>query len=278
MIPVGCVVLLIARSAWSNEAIVSANNEIGIAAGGHNTSYHEIAIPGQKWLTTDSNGYLDSEIGTQGMWRADVSRQGAAFGLQGIYSAASLSVSHGPTDYVGYTVGGFPVVLAHPDTTIDASVRAGRAFEIGAAVQVTPYVQYAFHRWYRDIGGLNRERYSHHEAGPGVLIQYAPTARLVLSADLQVGYTFAANVTGPSGVQGRPDFILHLGARPSEQIAVATDYAITRMLHLTMRYEVQHFTYGASPLGAGYSQGLTIMEPSSKTTNQAFVAGVAYAF
>lgn len=275
-IAIACGLFCASIAAHANDAITDMNNEVGFSVGGHNTDYHELAAPGQH---VDSDGYIDSEIGTQRVYSVAISRQGSLFGMEQIYTSATAAVSHGTTEYIGQTQGGNSYDFQHPSTTFDAELKIGKAFPIGAAVQVTPYLAYGYHRWIRDGIGF-KEVYSQQEAGPGVLAQYAPISRLVLGLDLHAGYTFDARMVGSSGFAGEPGITPRLGSRPTETAAVSADYALTRHIHLTANYTVQHFEYGASPLVVGWYESIHTnwMEPASKTTAQIFTAGVSYSF
>jgi hypothetical protein len=58
------------------------------------------------------------------------------------------------------------------------------------------------------------------------------------------------------------------------------DYAISTRVHITGSWQVQHFGYGQSDAVKGWYSGMygSWYEPSSRTTEQTLMIGLAYAF
>jgi opacity protein-like surface antigen len=268
-------------SAHADDAITAANNEIGLTIGGENIAYHESAKEVQNPAGPD--GYLDSNIGTMPAVGLNLTRQGALFGIEGVYLSLNVSGAVGKTEYttgsaVYQQCSGIPGTSSygtfcdsllgrysesHSNFTVDAAAKIGKAFMIGSHAQLTPYLEYGVHEWQRSLSFCDCN-YSHQEIGPGVLVQYALTRRLVMSANVSVTETLNARAR-EDGVDYR------LGSRPVETVGLGIDYALTRRVHATASYSLQHFRYGASPVIAGS------LEPNSWTTNQAVMLGLAYA-
>ena len=283
-----------------NSAITSANNEIGLSIGGENIAYHEHYDRAETWPST-SDGDLDSQIGTMPALALNFSRQGALFGVSNVFLALNVSGAVGKTEYTGTTIyqhcrGIIPGTnycssywpeygpYSEHDTeaTVDVAGKIGKAFPLGARAQVTPYVTIGGHLWNRNVASQNGDDYYWNlEAGPGVLIQYAATNRLVLGVDLAALESFAAHAH-----ENGTDF--RLGSRPMLTASLSADYAVSKRFHLTARYTVEHFRYGASPsencspgetVGPFGTQGpMCSFEPSSWTTTQAMMVGASYAF
>jgi hypothetical protein len=281
-----CALMACCLSAQANDAITSANNEVGLSIGGENTSYHELASS-EGGGPSGPDGYLDSNIGTIPAFGMNLTRQGGLFGISNVFLALDVTGAIGRTEY---TTGAYPYQHCSglPGTsfycsfsstkygsytesdqgfTIDTSVKLGKAFPIGASAQVTPYLTVGAQTWHRNVRLFqgNDDYYRNLEAGPGLLFQYSPTSRLVLGADFALEETFGAHAH-----EGEQDFAL--GSRPMETVALTADYAITKSLHATVSYSLQHFRYGASGVIDG------TYEPSSWTTNQTAMLGLAFAY
>ncbi|MDC6237023.1 hypothetical protein PP724_22935 [Ralstonia solanacearum] len=284
-----------AASAMASDAITAANNTIGLAIGGQNLAYHEspegTALNIPSTIGTGSaalpDGYLDSQIGTMPALSLSASRQGEVLGIPDVFTALNVMGAMGTTEYVGsqytqhcngipgtswYCSASWPSLDPHTRRdktyTLDVLAKIGKAFPIGQRAQVTPYVSVGAH-------GLDRHmnRYWHLLAGPGVLVQYAVTGKLVVGADLAVQEVFSAHAR-ESGVN------YSLGSRPAVGLGLSADYAVTRRLHLTASYNLQRFRYGASPTQRNPSSNWKpyAFEPSSKTAIQSVMVGIAWAY
>ncbi|WP_270956518.1 hypothetical protein [Burkholderia pseudomallei] len=246
----------------ANGAIDAANNEVGLSVGGQNTSFQAGA---------------DSTIGTMPAFGVNVQRQGPLFGIQNVYTALAVNGSAGRQTY--QTPAGFdrscarfaPYSESDSAFAIDVSGKVGKGVPLGAAWQLTPYIEGGYHYWNRHVSwSPSGYAYQHGYVGLGLLTQYAPTSRLVVGLDLSAAETISPNVH----VQGQS---LSLQSRPILAATFSADYALTQRLHLTASYGVQRFRYGQSQLVDTVYSGLAF-EPSSQTTTQSIMLGAAYAF
>jgi hypothetical protein len=84
--------------------------------------------------------------------------------------------------------------------------------------QLTPYFGIGYYDWQRAVN--TGEEYSHGYAGVGLLAQWNPVARLVLSAHGLVGGTFGSQIDihtipGPGGIIGSTLALGHAGTERS---------------------------------------------------------------
>jgi hypothetical protein len=261
---VGLLALVPAANAGDFD-ILNSNNQIAAQFVATNFDY----------LETFGGTKLDSEGG----W---VSGVGGSFTWQGhlitnnLYFNAQYSYINGKTDYVGSFQGGTYGSVRQKDgaTVNDFDVRIGKGFEIQPNFQLTPYFGVGYHDWQRAVN--TGEEYSHAYVGAGLLVQWNPLARLVLSAHGLVGGTFDSQVIvhtipGPGGIVGST---LALGGADTERVGLSGDYAVTSHIHLNAGVEWVHFSYGKSnpdPTG-------TYFEPDSRTNNTTVKVGVGYAW
>ena len=259
---------LVSASAFADDAILQANNQLSLSVGAHHQDYHEPStfdtIPGD----------LDSEKGSQFTAGLTAVRQGSLFGINDVYTSASAFVTAGKTHYTGYLLSTWAAKTDSTDNVSgDVELRLGKAFRFGSRsqFQVVPYVQYAYHIWSRTIGTDAAEVYSHHTLGGGVLGQYAPTRKLVLSANISVSEMLGAQMRKDQ----YPTF--QVQNRPVTEVGLGLDYAVTRHLHASANYRFTKFHYGKSANVAG-PQGGDWFEPSSRTTEQVVTVGLGYSF
>jgi opacity protein-like surface antigen len=135
---------------------------------------------------------------------------------------------------------------------------------------LTPYFGIGHHEWDRKVN--EGEDYKNGYYGAGLLLQYSPFARAVLSLDGLIGRTFDSHidVAGPFGFSG------DLGNSTLYRVGLSGDYGITRNLHVNAGVEWTGFDYGASanfPIPGGVA-----WEPDSRTRNTTVRVGVGYAF
>jgi hypothetical protein len=185
------------------------------------------------------------------------------------YLEAEFSRSVGNTGYVGSLLGGVFGSVVMPDgaTFTDFDFRWGRGFAVQSNSMITPYVELGYHQWIRAVN--LGETYTNEYAGLGVMAQYAPVSRLVLSANGMVGGTFNSHidVAGPFG------FSDSLGNSVLYKLALSSDYAVTKSLHVSASVDYTDFSYGASPL-----QPSGFFEPHSTTGITTVKVGVGFAY
>jgi opacity protein-like surface antigen len=279
---IGAASLLPAAHATDNETLFRANNVIGFSLGSQQQNYREF-ING---ATADSN---KGDI--KPSYRLYATAQRDWLGIRDLYLGASVSYASGSNTYDGALVNLItgeekPFSARQPTRLFDWNLRVGKAFTFNQAesVQLTPYLDYAQHRWDRldsgDLGSYS-EHYSHSVVSLGVIGQYAPTEKLVLSAEAQLGYLYDASVRARSleGLLYLGDgyFIrgangpITLGNHNTVKLGVGADYAVTSSFHVTANYGWQRYGYGK-----GVNNDFT--EPKSSTIKQRFEVGFALTF
>jgi predicted porin len=260
-------------AAHANDAITAANNQVSFSLGGHKMLYHEL----DNHQTTGGK-YLDSEHGYQPTTQLAASRQGTLLGIDKVYTAAALTLTRGHTSYEGYAIAlsspnghGDHITQSKTGTMVDLDLKLGRGFEIASPnFQLTPYLGYGYHHWTRD----SIETYSWSTVSLGLLAQYALTPKLVVSAELSYGKTLDPQLRTQNGIN------VGLGSRPSRSASLGVDYAMSKRLHLKASYQINNYAFGESDVVAGRYAGVNGIwyEPTSRTTRQALMVGVAWSF
>ena len=257
----------IAVPQWVNPILV-ANNQISVDAVGHHFDYHE---------TTAAFPVLDSEKG----WLPGVQVTGSAMGNLGtitnVYAMGQFTWIKGTTDY--WAAGG-PVTSNRDGAEVkDFDFRLGKGFDVGTSWMFTPYFGAGYHVWDRDLSNQfgpfgYHEKYEHGYAGAGLLIQWAPSNQLVLSATGLVGSTFDPKMTTSfNGGAAILPWTYGLGSSVIYKAGVAADYAITRQWHANVGVDYVNFRYGASAFAPDGT-----FEPDSRTSNWTVKAGLGYSF
>lgn len=261
--------------------IVRANQQVGVAFIDKQVSYGpEILNPGT--ASADPTGVpLDSEKGWLPGVRATGSYMGAIpyIPVCNLYLSASYSWVKGHTDYSA-TVG---PVLSNTDgaKVQDWDFRAGKGFDLGSSAMITPYFGAGTRWWDRLLTGASGfdEVYQHAYAGGGLLLQYSPFPRWVLSANGLVGSTFDANMESTLTPGGSPTACagckFALGSSLIYNAGISVDYAITDHVHANAGLDYSFFKYGQSP-EAFSAAGNAAFEPNSKTSDLTLSVGLGY--
>lgn len=279
---IGAAGLLPSVHATDNYDLYNANNVVGLSLGSQHQNYSEF-ING---ATADGN-YGDIKPS----YRLYASSQRDFLGIRDLYFAASASYASGSTTYDGalinYITGAqTPVTQRTPTHLFDWDIRGGKAFALNEdeTVQLIPYLDYAQHHWDRLDGGGEgdySEYYKHTVLSVGLIGQYVPTDRLVLSAEAQLGYLYDASVRAPSHEGlinlGNGEYIngtngpIILGNHNTVMLGFGADYALTDKFHVTADYRWQRYGYGM-----GINNDFT--EPKSTTIMQRVEVGIALTF
>lgn len=249
--------------------IVAANRQVGAQ---YISTYVDYTETGNGFLGTRT-GVLDTERG----WVPGVGVSfSSMWGDHHFYINAQVSQNTGATQYVGSLQGGTygSVVAWSTATLIDRSVRFGKGFAIKDSMMATPYAEVGMHEWDR---GVNfGETYTHNYVGLGILGQYSPVTRLVISASALVGSTFASyiSVAGPFGFSG------DLGNSALYKAGLSVDYAFTRHFHGNAGIDYTRFSYGMSSPNTVIAGGFiyTVWEPDSSTRYTTARIGLGYSF
>ncbi len=261
------LMVLSATASAGTADIVAANRQVGIQ---YVSTYVDYTETGNGYLGTNT-GVLDTERG----WVPGVGVSfSSMWGDQHFYINAQVSQNTGSTQYVGSLIGGTygSVVAWSTATLIDRSVRFGKGFAIGGSMMATPYAEVGMHEWDR---GVNfGETYTHNYVGLGILGQYSPVTRLVISANALVGSTFASyiSVAGPFGFSG------DLGNSALYKAGLSVDYAFTRHFHGNAGIDYTRFSYGMSSPSVVAGGAFIVWEPDSSTRYTTARIGLGYSF
>jgi opacity protein-like surface antigen len=256
--------------AWINPILI-ANTQVGLGIVGHHFDYNE---------TTPAAPRFSSERGWTPGLQATVSAMAPMAEmpeLANIYVMGRISWIKGVT---AYSASGGPATSARSGAEIrDADIRFGKGFDVAANWMVTPYLGAGYHGWDRDLSNRfgpfgYHELYQHGYLGGGVLLQWAPTRQLVISANGLAGTTFNAKMTTSfnGGIPITPQDY-RLGNSTIYLAGLSTDLAITREWHLNAGIDYVNWRYGASPPAPDGS-----LEPDSRTSNWTVKAGFGYSF
>ena len=241
-------------------SLQAANNEASISAGLLFQDYGEI--------DSGKPGYADRETGQVPQLTFSLSKT-----WQQLYGLVSLSEALGNVQYEGSDVFTHQHLTATtPITMTDLSGRLGYQFFLIANMAITPYGTAGYHRWFRSIA--YPETYHHNWAGVGALLQWAPLAKWVLSADSNVGQTFNAQVhTWNTFVL--PNTVLFdskLGSRTYLMASLGSDLQFAKMWHFLINVNYWRFNYDkGQPVNAAGDYEL-----NSNTRLLAFSLGLGY--
>jgi hypothetical protein len=256
---------------WINPILV-ANNQVTLDAVGHNLDYHE---------STPLFPVFDSEKG----WQPGVQITGSAMGnwgpIRNIYVMGQFTWISGKTNYwapFGPPLGA-PVSLQNGAEFMDFDFGVGQGIVVAPNWMLTPYVGVGFHSWDRDISNAigpfgYHESYAHGYAGPGLLVQYAASGRIVLSGYGLIGSTFDPKMkTSFNGGAAMLQDTYGLNTSVIYKAGASADFALTPQWHLNVGADYTNFKYGASPVAPDRTN-----EPDSRTQIWTVKAGFGYSF
>lgn len=249
--------------AWND--ILSVNNQWYLDFAALNIGYRET-----------EGGTLDTENGWQVGAQTAVTVQRDWLGLSNLYFNGTFTWTSGTVTHGQPGAGNG--TSTHSDIK-DVDFRLGKGFGLGNSAQITPYFGIGTHFWDRQLGGAGgyQENYSDSYAGGGVLLQYSPLQRWVLSAYGLVGGTFGSSLSVRNYPAPVSSFDFALGNSAIYMAGASADYAITRQWHANVGVDWTHFQYGRSgelPTGAGTD----LHEPDSRTSNVTVKGGFGYSF
>lgn len=265
------ILLMFAGNARAESPDIGAvNNRVLIQVVSTRVDYSET---GNGYLGT-ATGVLDTETGAVMGVGLSLSRMRPA---HNVYWQAGFDYSSGRTKYTGSLLGGggFGSYTGTSSATLaNYEGRLGKGFEIREDFLVTPYMEAGGHRW--DRGVSYGELYTHYYYGFGVMAQYSPRPKLVLSVEGLLGRTVQSHIVVNGGALMN-GFSASLGNSPLSRIGAAVDYAFNPQVHGNVTVEYMKFRYGASsafPIGGG----LVAWEPDSDTRYLVVKAGLAVPF
>ena len=265
----------LANGMATQDPILRANNEIGLAVTGTLMNYQE--------HITQFNGQTDIESGWMPGFQVKYSLMVDYFSsLPNLYFAVNYDYSNGNLHYQGFLLSpGTP-----PSQTTDSAVtnrvvgRLGMGFPLAQSWMLTPYLAGGYQNWDRNLQGTHggTEKYSAGLVGAGLMLQYAPIQQLVLSANAQGLAVIGGGMT-PSGTPlqdrlGTASF----GSSGQERISLDADYRLNSSWHVYGGLNFTHFNYTGGALNSPLAQFLDYTEPPSSTNLFGMQLGVAYGF
>jgi len=267
--------LIFSASAFADASdIVASNNQFGIQSISTNVDYTETG----NGIFGTQTGTLDTETRYVRGFALSISTMQ---GPDNDYIQARYDHSSGYTNYTGALCtpsGGCGPYGSYVGTSsamlANYSARFGKGYAVQDQFMLTPYAEIGHHEW--DRGVNYGETYTHFYAGIGVLGQYSPVSKLVLSANAMLGSTFRSYITVNSG-PGLNGFSAPLGNSALYKFGVSADYAFTEHFHGNIAADYLSFRYGMSaayPVGGGF----VAWEPDSKTNYTTIKFGLGYAF
>jgi len=191
---------------------------------------------------------------------------GAGFmGYSNFYAAVDGSVSFGNDRYRGayLSAPSVPITASTHATIVTADAKVGKGYALGENVVGTPYFNFGYRYWERDLGNDQLEYYHHYAVLAGTMLQYSPVDKVVLSAYGAAGMTFGA-VMRMAGVD------YDLGSAAIYKIGGKVGYTVTERLELFTSVDFDHFRYAKSGVKEGF------YEPSSFTSDTTVRVGIAY--
>jgi hypothetical protein len=249
--------------------IRKADNGLALDAGASYLDYAE----------TSGGSTLDTEKG----WLPTV---GLSFGMlafpnapiPNLYLHLDARASIGSTAYNGALCDMFGDCVPYQSTTNDqiftGDLQVGRAFALGRAMMLTPFVEVGYRYWSRDLtgtGGYN-EDYTNWDAMGGLLAQLSPAPRWVLSFSGAVGKTFGAEMTTDNSVTGASENFT-LGSEITWRLQAKAGYRLTERIELTATAEYSTLSYGASAV-----DWTGTYEPDSTTRQTTLLMGAVWHF
>ena len=259
-----------ADSAWnaSQNPIVAANNEIGLAATGTLMNYQEhFATTGVLSAPMD-----DTESGWLPGFSVNLSGMNNNL-TENLYLSLNYNYSSAGIAYKGSYIGSYvPLYSTDQATTQNFLGKLGKGFSISNNMMLTPYVTGGFQLWNRQLPGTH-ERYHSELVGAGLMYQYAPTARLVLGADMRVLALVGGGIKTSQWSSG-------FGTSGEETVGIHADYKISGGWHAYGGLNFTHFTYIGTGIVTFY-QGATKYigkEPPSSTNLLGMSVGLAYSY
>lgn len=219
-------------------------------------------------------GPLDTEKGTLRGASTSGSFMGDVLGIHNVYAFGQFTylgdhTRHGEANPVFNGL--------RTDAQIrDEDFRLGAGLSLGRDIMLTPYLGFGEHYWLRNFPGPGgyREDYWNQYAGAGLLLQYSPIPRLVLSANgLFGGMIHPKLTTNQNGGFPIPNQSFDLGQANIWKAGANIDYAFTNRIHGNLGVDYTAFTYGQSPVGIG-----GFFEPHSRTEDWVARVGAGYSF
>lgn len=255
-------------------SIIRANNQISLDFSSLNFDYAEYGNP--------ERGTAPGLANTERAWLPGLSLNGSImrdFIVDNAYFSGEFNYNSGKTNYIGSFIGEEYGSLRQKNKAemIDFDFRVGKGFSINPSVMLTPFVAVGSHNWMRTLPGEGgyKADYNNGYVGGGLLAQFSPFSRTVISASGLAGTTFDSSVKITNLPVGLDPFTARLGDRVIYKLGLSGDYAITDAIHVNAGVEYTDFHYGQSkilPVNGG------VFEPNSRTSNTRLKIGFGYAY
>jgi hypothetical protein len=264
------------RSCWIND-ITRANQQVSVDFIDTQVWYGpEIINPAPQGFGP-AGVPLDGEKGWVPGLRATGAYMEEIGPICNLYVSGSFSWINGHTNY--WASAGPALSNVDGATVENSDVRLGIGFNVGPNGMITPYLGGGSRWWDRLLSGPfgYNEVYKHDYAGVGLLVQYSPAPRWVLSANGLVGGTFDASQVSsltPEGATTVCVCTFPLGSSTIYKAGGSVDYAMTEHLHANAGIDYTYFKYGQSPVVV--SGPFAFLEPNSKTSDTTLSVGLGY--
>lgn len=260
-------------TANAESPIVRSNNMIGISFADTHIDYTETGngVLGADGVTLDTEkGWVPGVRITASLMRDLI--------VDKFYLAGAFTWNNASTKYTGSLIGGVFGSVVQDDGAIvkDFDFRIGKGFDITSNFMVTPFFGFGSHYWDRKVNA--GEVYSHDYIGLGLMLQYALTQQLVLSADALAGRTMGAKIDVAFIDPVFNGFAGGLGNSGLYKVGIGADYAVTKAFHLNAGLEYTAFRYGMSGLYFLGDSSCCVGEPRSTSSTVTARVGVSYAF
>jgi hypothetical protein len=247
--------------------IRGADNTVWLAAGATHIDYAERA---------DNGLNIDSERGTMPALAGGFSYLDR---YTNVYLAMDADGAWGKLRYDGGTLftGRSVTMDTEVESTWSAHYRTGYAFEVGPSVMLIPLVQIGYRQWNRNLSSIQWESYHNWTVTGGLLAQYAPLRRLVLSLRGELGESFGGRLKARD--EAFPDFLrtlnFDLGNELTWNVEAKAGYMVSSRWEVFTRVAFDRLEYGRSedePIPGAF------FEPNSHTDTITTQIGGAYRF
>lgn len=168
--------------------------------------------------------------------------------------------------------------------------QAGYVFHINNELAFTPYFEYGWRRWDREVPPIGifqglqingyTEVYEHYFYDFAARLQYELADKFVFGVYAGIGHvrkpTMFTNSFSRIFINGIPynvvaGFKYKMTSKTLRKYGITMDYFATNIVQLHLGWHYEEFKYGASP-----RDPLGFLEPNSKTRNHTLEAGVAF--
>ena len=245
-------------------ALFRFNNTAWVAAGTSFNNYKETVSP----IPDSERGWLPSVAGgvdymTNSNLYLSVDASGA-FGNEH-YNGAVYDSNTNTYD--------IPYQTRTNETVATVDGKVGQGFYVSNRVMLIPYGDLGFRYWDRDLGQGQDEKYQTMMALGGLMLEIAPTDRLVLSGYASGGTTFFNRMTTSGNAY-------QLGSAGVEKVGAKIGYDLTRKVELFTTLDYGHFHNGRSQNNTEIINNVEYIsdEPGSRTSDTTMRVGLGYHF